>query len=116
MLGGNESIVIIDESMGEQIHVVVSESSQVGDARRKVTALALRAGLDETRVAGKGTHLASPVAGMPIRISHRRTQMDTESDSGLSSMAFICVHLRSSVAKDMARNNFRHGSPDRRGE
>ncbi|MEP6890896.1 MAG: ATP-binding SpoIIE family protein phosphatase [Nitrospirota bacterium] len=35
--------------MGEQIHVAVSESSQVGDARRKVTALALRAGLDETR-------------------------------------------------------------------
>lgn len=39
-----------EESTGEQIHVIVTESSQVGEARRRVSALAIQAGLEETRV------------------------------------------------------------------
>jgi len=47
--GGNESIVITDESIGEQVNLQVNESSQVADARRRVTALAVQAGFNEVR-------------------------------------------------------------------
>ena len=42
--------MINNESAEEQIHVTVTESSQVAYARRKVSALAAQAGLNETRV------------------------------------------------------------------
>jgi anti-sigma regulatory factor (Ser/Thr protein kinase) len=41
--------VITDQSMGEQVNLQVSESSQVADARQKVTALAVQAGFNEVR-------------------------------------------------------------------
>ena len=47
MRDGNESFVITDESVGEQVNVQVSESSQVADARRRVTALAVQGGFNE---------------------------------------------------------------------
>lgn len=39
-----------NEPTEEQIHLTLNESSQVADARRRVSALAVQAGLDETRV------------------------------------------------------------------
>lgn len=48
MRGGNKDLMITDESVGEQMHVAVTESSQVAEARRRVSALAAQAGLDET--------------------------------------------------------------------
>src|SRR6185295_18472947 len=41
--------MITDESMGEQVNLQISESSQVADARQRVTALAVQAGFNEVR-------------------------------------------------------------------
>ena len=42
--------MIRNEAAEQQIHVLVNESSQVADARRRITTLAGQVGLDETRV------------------------------------------------------------------
>lgn len=62
--------MITDESVGEQINIQIGESSQVADARRRVTALAVQAGLNESRagtcaviVSEMGTNLVKHATG-----------------------------------------------------
>ena len=76
--------MITDESVGEQVNVQVSESSQVADARRRVTALAVQAGFDEGRrgvcaviVSEMGTNLVKHAKGGELflrSLSHTSTR------------------------------------------